>query len=424
MPGACVNCERRLSPTARTDHKAPVQRLPFVDWARGFAVIAMVLWHTGDGWLRPALKAGEGFFFLRFIGGLAAPSFLMLAGVAAALAARPAPDPSRAWEKFRASLARGFEVWVLGYALRLQTWVVDAAAIQHLGTYRAWLPLLLGYGCLVLAARTHTKQPRHALWLFALGVGLVVAALLQVEDVAPGRLLRLLQVDVLQAIGASLMLLALLERAFGLLQKPVWLLLCGLAIALATEPIAAQLPGALPIPIAAYFGRFPAGAGAPNPALFPLFPWLAYALLGAAFGACLRLYPERAERTVVLGLLGGALLAMGTSEAHRFVRVVLRDVPLVVPLMRTGFRVGIVLVLMGIGYAFPRGRGAATVLDFGRASLRIYWIHLLFAYGICARPVHAKLHYASWLGLVLALLIAMWAVSRVGTGGKRAPVRA
>jgi uncharacterized membrane protein len=286
------------------------------------------------------------------------------------------------------------------------------------------LPLLVGYGCLVLAARTHAKQARKALWLGGLGLGLVVAAFVQVEDVAPGRLLRLLQVDVLQAIGGSLMLLALLERALGLLQRPLWLLLFGLAIALATEPIAAQLPADLPIPIAAYLGRFPAGAGAPNPALFPLFPWLAYALLGASFGACLRLYPERAERTVVLGLLGGALLALGTSEAHRFVRVVLRDVPLVVPLVRTGFRVGIVLVLMGIGYAFPRGRGAATVLDFGRASLRIYWIHLLFAYGICARPVHAKLGYASWLGLVFVLLVAMWGLSRLGTGGKRVPVRA
>jgi uncharacterized membrane protein len=403
--------------------KPPVQRLPFVDWARGFAVIAMVFWHTGDGWLRPGLKAGEGFFFLRFVGGLAAPSFLMLAGVAAALAARPPRDPAHAGQVFRGSLARGFEVWVLGYALRLQTWILDAAAIRSLGTYRAWLPLLGGYGLLVAAARTQAKDARRAVRLSLLGLLLVILAFVQVEAVAPRRFLRLLQVDVLQAIGGSLMLLAVFERRFRLLQRPGWLLLLGLAVALATEPIAARLPGVLPIPVAAYLGRFPAGVGAANPALFPLFPWLAYALLGAAFGACLRLYPQLTERTVVLGLLGGATLAMGTSEAHRLVRALLRDFPLCVPLVRTGFRVGIVLVLMGIGYAFPRGRVALKVLDFGRASLRIYWIHLLFAYGFLSRPVHAKLGYASWFGLALLLLGAMWVLSRVGSADKRDPVR-
>jgi uncharacterized membrane protein len=401
-----------------------VQRLPFVDWARGFAVVAMVFWHTGDGWLRPGLKAGEGFFFLRFIGGLAAPSFLMLAGVAAALAAQPARDAQAANQTLRGSLARGFEVCLLGYALRLQTWVVDAAAIQSLGTYRAWLPLLVGYGLLLLAARSVKSSARRACWLGLAGLSFVIIALIQVEDVAPGRFLRLLQVDVLQAIGGALMVLALLERGLGLLQRPHWLLLIGVGVALATEPIAAHLPGALPIPLAAYLGRFAAGPGAPNPALFPLFPWLAYALMGAAFGACLRLYPERAERTVVLGLLGGALLSLGTSEAHRCVRVLLRDLPWIVPLVRTCFRVGIVLLLMGIGYAFPRGKSAAVTLDFGRASLRIYWIHLIFAYGICARPLRAKLSYGSWFGLALILLLAMWGLSRLGTGGKRAPVRA
>jgi uncharacterized membrane protein len=410
-------------PPARAIIKRGVQRLPFVDWARGFAVVAMVLWHTGDGWLRPALKAGEGFYFLRFIGGLAAPSFLMLAGVAAALGARPTPEPERARQAFRGSFARGFEVWILGYALRLQTWVIDAAAIKNLGSYRAWLPLLAGYACWVLAARTLTRVPRRALALALAGLVLIVVALVQVEGVAPGRLLRLLQVDVLQAIGASLMLLALFERGFGLLQRPLWLLALGLAVALATEPLGRVLPGVLPVPMAAYLGRFGPASGAPNPALFPLFPWFAYALFGATFGACLRLYPARAERTVVIGLLLGAVLALCTSEAHRPVRALLNGVAFSVPLMRAAFRVGIVLVLLGLGYAFPRGFAAARLIDIGRASLRIYWIHLLFAYGIFARTLHAKLDYKSWLALALPLLIAMWGLSQLRGRSKTAPVR-
>ncbi len=412
-----------LSRAAPSDHKALVQRLPFVDWARGFAVVAMVLWHTGDGWLRPGLKAGEGFYFLRFIGGLAAPSFLMLAGVAAALAARPSDDGERARQTFRASFARGFEVWILGYALRLQTWLIDAGAVRDLRTYRAWLPLLAGYALCVYGARSAAPAPRRAITTVLTGAALVAVALLQVDAVAPGRLPRLLAVDVLQAIGASLMVLALLERSLGLLQRPLWLLLLGLMVVLATEPLAAQLPGTLPVPLAAYLGRISVPRGAPNPSLFPLVPWLAYALFGASFGACLRLFPERSERTVVLGLTLGSTLALLTSEAHRPLRVFLQDVPFSVPLVRTCFRVGIVLLLMGIGYAFPRGFTAARLVDVGRTSLRIYWVHLLFAYGIFARPLRAKLSYGSWLGLVVPLLVAMWGLSRLGASRKRAPVR-
>jgi uncharacterized membrane protein len=384
----------------------------------------MVLWHTGDGWLRPGLKAGEGFFFLRFVGGLAAPSFLMLAGVAAALGARPVRDRAQANQAFRAAFARGFEVWVLGYALRLQTWVVDAAALQNLETYRAWLPLLAGYVLLLLGGRALAARPRRSLALGVAGVLLIAIALLQVEGVAPGRFLRLLQVDVLQAIGASLMLLAAIERFLNLLQRPLWLLLLGVTVALLTEPLAAHLPGPLPIPLAAYLGRFRAPPGMPNPALFPLFPWLAYALVGGSFGAYLRLFPERTERTVMTSLLLGAALSLATSEAQPFVRAVLRDFPLSVPLARASFRIGIVLLLMGVGYAFARARSARLVLDFGRASLRIYWVHLLFAYGILARPLRAKLGYGSWFGLALLLLVAMWGLSQLGGRAKRSPVRA
>jgi len=229
---------------------------------------------------------------------------------------------------------------------------------------------------------------------------------------------------VLQAIGGSLMLLALLERGARVLQRPLWLLGLGLSVALITELLAAQLPGVLPIPVAAYLGRFPAASGAPNPALFPLFPWFGYALFGAVYGACLRLYPRQAERIVVGGLLLGALLALSSSEAHRLVQRALGAFPLCVPLVRSAFRVGIVLLLLGIGYAFPRGRLAAVVLDFGRASLRIYWIHLIFAYGILARPLRAKLGYGGWAALALLLLVAMWGVSRVRGRRSPAPVRA
>ena len=98
-----------------------MQRLPFVDWARGFAVVAMVLWHSGDAWLRQELHTGESFFFLRFVGGLAAPAFLMLAGMGMALGARPTPDSVTAGSRLLTGSARGAEIIVLGAPRRRLT---------------------------------------------------------------------------------------------------------------------------------------------------------------------------------------------------------------------------------------------------------------------------------------------------------------
>lgn len=401
-----------------------MQRLPFVDWARGFAVIAMVLWHTGDGWLRKGLHAGEGFNFLRFVGGLAAPSFLLLAGTGAALAARPAQDSGQAQQRGRAGMARGAEILVLGYGLRLQTWLVDAAALTQLHTLRAWLPLLLGYVALFAGFRTFPKRTQRGLRLLALGAFLVVVALVQVNSVAPGRLARLLQVDVLQAIGGSLVLLAAGERWLGLLQRPLLLCLLGGACAFSVQPLSKLLPGPLPVPLAAYLARFPQPGGAGVPAaLFPLCPWFAYACFGAAFGASLRRHSARAESLLLFGVALGAMLAAASSEAHPFVRQLMHIEILVAPL-RTVFRVGIVLVLLGLGFAFAPGRVANEVVRFGRASLRVYWFHLVFAYGILARPLRARLGYAEWAALACVLLVAMWGLARLRLPTPSQPDRA
>jgi uncharacterized membrane protein len=388
---------------------APVQRLPFVDWTRGFAVLAMVLWHTGDGWLRPPLKAGEGFFFLRFIGGLAAPSFLLLAGMAVALGARTPRDAAHARELRLANLARGFEVLLLGYLLRLQTWLLDADALRRLSTVRAWLPLACGYGALFWSARCVLHAPRRAAAWAALGVSLSALGLFQVEAVAPGRLSRLLQVDVLQAIGASLTLLAVIAP---LVRRAGLLFALGVAITLATPLVWSLLPAGLPRPLAAYLGRFEPLPGAAPPALFPLFPWLAYACCGAALGRWLRIARPPVDRTVLLCMVLGACVAALTSEAHAYIQHTLNALPNTVPPLRAAFRMGIIATLLGIGFTFPGGLAGRVLVDLGRASLRVYWFHLPFAYGILGRPLRGRLGYLEFGLAASLLLLAMWGLSR------------
>lgn len=431
-------CTRRASshnlrvPPRASSHDSPSQRLPFVDWTRGFAVLAMVLWHSADGWLRPELKTGEGFFLLRFVGGLAAPGFLLLAGMGAALAVRTPRDAAHAAQLRLANLARGFEIMLLGYVLRLQTWLIDAAAVRQLHTLRAWLPLGAGYAALFWAARNVLRSPRSSLAWAAPGVALAALGLSQIEAVAPGRLARLLQVDVLQAIGASLMLLAWitpLARRRGLALGG------GVAIALATPFVWAALPGPLPRPIAAYFARFAPLPGAPAPALFPLFPWFAYACLGAALGCWLREARARAhpasalsaprqrsrdvDSLVLRSMLIGACVAVLTSEAHSGIQALMAASPASVQPLRVAFRVGMLTTLLGVGLVVATRPVSRAFLDLGRASLRVYWFHLPFAYGLLGHPLRGRLDYGQYALVAPLLLVAMWGLSRIRLPAKR-----
>lgn len=399
-----------------------MSRLPFIDWVRGVAVVAMVVWHTADGWLLPGLRAGEGWAFLRFFGGLAAPSFLFLAGMSAALSARStarlaSPDgrPPDIQRAFRGAIGRGLEVALFGYLLRFQTWMVDAAEIRNLGHIHVWLPIGLGYAVLWWSVNQLEPAPRRAALAALGGLALCVVGFAQVEGVAPGRLGRLLQVDVLQAIGMSLVLLALLEQGFGLLQQPLLATILGLAVAAATVPLSEVLPGPLPNALAAYLGKWPSPPGVPAAALFPLFPWFAYACLGAALGALLRSRRGEPHGLVLSCAAGGAALAFATSESHAFIANLHMAVPWFVTVSRVAYRVGIIAVLLLVGHVWTSANLGGIVLAYGKASLRVYWVHLLFAYGILGRSLQRKASFPEWALWLVPLLVAMWALAKLGS---------
>ena len=69
-------------------------------------------------------------------------------------------------------------------------------------------------------------------------------------------------------------------------------------------------------------------------------------------------------------------------------------------------KIGIMLVLMGLIYVYvqrpfsaePRNPAWSPMLEFGRSSLFVYWIHVELAYGIFSYPLHRKLPV--WWSLV------------------------
>jgi uncharacterized membrane protein len=124
----------------------PPKRKLWLDWQRGLAVLFMIQFHILDAWISPGGKVGqEGLFTaLTWIGGLAAPGFIYMAGLSQALSdeaqARKGGDPVA---RRRAAIGRG--LWLLGiaYLFRVFSFVAGGAwgpgwGLPYLSTSSRW----------------------------------------------------------------------------------------------------------------------------------------------------------------------------------------------------------------------------------------------------------------------------------------------
>jgi uncharacterized membrane protein len=131
-----------LPPTARPWQVAAVpptgDRKLWLDWQRGLAVVYMVIWHTWDSWRADAGVPTLLHDWVNLIGGMAAPSFLYMAGLSqvladGALARKGVPaDVRRA-----RTLRRGAWLLAVAYLFRVAEYVLGGAyrvpgAWQHI----------------------------------------------------------------------------------------------------------------------------------------------------------------------------------------------------------------------------------------------------------------------------------------------------
>jgi len=137
--------------------------------------------------------------------------------------------------------------------------------------------------------------------------------------------------------------------------------------------------------------------------VFTFFPWAGYVFAGALAGEWLDTVKSpagewRANRR--LAAAGAALIAAGCGSSL---------LPTIYPAGYSNFwtssptyyfiKVGIMLVLMGLIYVFvqrpfsaePSNPAWSPMLEFGRSSLFVYWIHVELAYGIFSYPLHRTL---------------------------------
>jgi hypothetical protein len=105
----------------------------WLDWMRGLAVLIMIEAHVLDSWTRAADRSGTAFGWSIILGGMGAPLFLFLAGVAIPLSAgsklRRTGDGATA---ARLVMRRGLEIFLLALLFRLQAWLLGWAPAHTL----------------------------------------------------------------------------------------------------------------------------------------------------------------------------------------------------------------------------------------------------------------------------------------------------
>jgi len=326
---------------------------------RGLACILMFQTHCYDAWLGGNARNTTFLKGSQILGTLPAPLFLFLAGISFALVTSKLLRKNLTPAQITGTmLRRGAEIFAFGLLFRLQEFLIAWG----------WAP-----------------------W----------------SD--------LLRVDVLNIIGLSMMLMALLcgltlqVQVWGRAPSPVHAeqssatgsgsarsTFAIVAAAIATVALIALLtpplyttwrPTWLPWPLESYVDGCH-NLGTPQSWLFPLFPWAAFAFAGLAAGFILFSDQARTHTAQTLALFAAvgaaAILAARQLDHSSFHFYSTYDYWHTSPNFLM-MRIGMLLAICFLTYAWCRcglaTRGFSPLIQLGQTSLLVYWVHIEFVYG-------------------------------------------
>ena len=333
------------------------QRIKFLDYLRGVAVIVMVVGHGIDSVLSMEARSTELFRLYDAVRGFTAPIFLFVSGYAFMVATE------KRWEEFL----------VFGRPLLKRV-------------TKMLLLLLLGY-VLHFPFFSFTKL---------------------LHDTRPGEYAQLFQVDVLHCLAISILLL----------QGAILLVRTQRAFAIATVVMTSGFVLATPLiwgvdlsPILApYFNQ-------QQMSIFPLFPYAAFlftgALAGHVFVAARR---EGRDQVVLLRMLLAGVGAIACGIVFDLMPVTIfppHDYWKASPNFFL-VRIGAVLLVVA-GFAFLKNLPSLVerhLVTLGQASLLVYAVHLVMVYGSPANDGLAQVigqtlayHQAFAVGVMVLLLM-------------------
>jgi uncharacterized membrane protein len=347
-----------------TDDRGPNRpRRGYLDWTRGIAVLLMIEAHLLDSWTATAERTHVAFKLAMMVAGMGTALFLLLAGVSVGLSA--GSKWRRSGNAAAASTAvarRGLEIFALAFLFRLQAWVLGWSSNPY----------------------------------------------------------SLLKVDILNIMGPSIVFAALLWRLADTMRARALTFAAAAAITTFVTPWSRQWPlGFLPDPIEAYFVPVPGFTS------FLFFPWMGFVFAGATVGVIIDSLrsAEGEERFNVWMGIAGMALAFG-AYAWSFLPAE-RDHFWTTAPSYFFLRVGLMMALIAAAYAwnlaFVRPGAWSPILQLGKTSLFIYWIHVEMVYGLISLPLHRQLTlgqaaaaYVLFTGLMLifSILKDRWVASR------------
>jgi len=369
-------------PTQPTPAVAPsaASRLAWIDWMRGLACILMFQTHCYDAWLGGNARNTSFLHASQRLGTLPAPLFLFLAGVSFALVTgkliRKNLSPA---EITRTMVRRGAEILGFGLLFRLQEYLIawgwapwsDLLRVDVLNIIGLSM-ILMGLTCGIVLTLCGSSR-----WLSALVVTAVAAAAL----------------------------IALLTPPLYTTWRPTW----------------------LPWPLESYIDGCH-NLGSPQPWLFPLFPWAAFAFAGLAAGFILfsdQARNQTAKTLAIFAAIGvAAILAawqLDHSSLHLYATYDYWHTSPNFLMMR----VGMLLAIAFLSYAWCRWGlatwGFSPLIQLGQTSLLVYWIHIEFVYGrFSLLPKRAQsISGASWGLLEITVFMLILSLLRTRIDWKK-----
>ena len=354
-----------------------MKRLAYIDWMRGLACILMFQTHCYDSWLSPEARKSPVLIWSQLLGTFPAPLFIFLAGISFALVT----DRLREKGIDRGTIAkqtifRGAEVLGLGLLFRIQEFALAIGYAPWTDLFRVDVLNILGISMMLMGV----------LCYFTAAASLAVAR----------------SRSIYTALTAA--------TIFAMLAPPLW---------------TTFRPRFLPWPLESYVNGVHI-FNAPQPWLFPLFPWAAFAFAGLAVGFFLHTdFAKRRDSLtfVLLGLFGIAASALSLlfdkSPIHLYAVYDYWHSNPNFFLMRAG----LLLVILFASYAWCRWGFAQTgfspLIQLGKTSLLVYWVHIQFVYGVLSILPKRQCSVAkATLGLAV-IFVAMLALSLIRTNWKK-----
>jgi uncharacterized membrane protein len=328
------------------------QRLAFLDWTRGLACVLMFQTHGYDAWLSESARHTSLFSLSQLAGTLPAPLFLFASGISLALVIGRALQKGIApAEASRKAMLRGAEILGFGMLFRVQEFVLGQPYAPWTDLLRVDILNIIGIAIILMGLMCWIVAPR-------------ITGPREITDAKVGSHGMTRSRYAVSAIGAAALIV--------IVTPPLW---------------TTYQPHWMPWYLESYINGVH-NLGAPQPWLFPAFPWVAFAFAGLAFGFLIfSPWAREHEGTafVLTGLAGVLFIFLG-----RWLDAMPRQVYAVYDFWHTSpnfflIRTGVILGIVFLAFAWCRWgaalKGFAPVIELGRTSLFVYWLHIEFVYG-------------------------------------------